>query len=317
MRKEVMFFIGKRLASATLIVVGVVLILFFMIHLAPGNPARILAGFDATPEVVHQIEVKYGLDKDLLTQLTMYLSNMMRLDLGTSIMSQRPVSEEIMARLPNSILLATSAIALAVLISLPTGVYAAARAGSRFDSLVTAFTSIGVALPTFWTGLMLILLFAVELRVLPAGGIGGPQHLILPSITMAIPISAPIIRVTRNAALEVMDKPFVKLAISKGLSERQVLMKHVLKNALIPAVTIIGLQFGVLIRSAVITETVFAWPGIGKLLVDAIFARDYPLVQGTVFVIALIYVAINLGLEISYLAIDPRLRSGVGAGRWS
>ncbi|MCD6323865.1 MAG: ABC transporter permease [Desulfurococcales archaeon] len=311
MNLKPLFFIGKRLASMALIVVGVVIILFFLLHLAPGNPAQILAGFQATPEVVHQIEVKYGLDKPLYVQLMTYLTNMIRLDLGTSIMSQRPVTDEIMARLPNSLMLATVAIVEAIAISLPLGVLAAAKAGSRFDAAVTAFTSIGVALPTFWTGLMLMLLFAVELHLLPAGGIGGPQNFILPSITMAVPISAPIIRVTRNAALEVLEKPFVKLAIAKGLSMREVLMKHVLKNALIPAVTLIGLQFGVLIRSAVITETVFAWPGIGKLLVDSIFARDYPLVQGTVFVIAIIYVAINLALDVAYVVIDPRLRSGV------
>jgi len=315
MNAEPLFFVVKRLASMASVVIGVVIILFFLLHLAPGNPAMILAGFDATPEVVHQIEVKYGLDKPLAMQLITYLENMLRFDLGTSIMSGRPVAEEVMARLPNSLLLATVAILEAVTISLPLGVLAAARAGSKFDAAVTAFTSVGVALPTFWTGLMLMLLFAVELHLLPAGGVGGPQNLVLPSITMAIPISAPIIRVTRNAALEVLEKPFVKLAIAKGLSMREVLMKHVLRNALIPAVTLIGLQFGVLIRSAVITETVFAWPGIGKLLVDSIFARDYPLVQGTVFVIALIYVAINLALDVAYVIIDPRLRSGVGT-RW-
>ncbi len=314
MNLKPIFFIVKRLASMSLVVIGVVVILFFLLHLAPGNPAQILAGFEATPEVVHQIEVKYGLDKPLPIQLLTYLTSMIRLDLGTSIMSQRPVSEEILARLPNSLLLATVSISEAIAISLPLGVMAAAKAGSKFDAAVTAFTSVGAALPTFWTGLMLMLLFAVELHLLPAGGTGGPQNLILPSITMAIPISAPIIRVTRNAALEVMEKPFVKLAVAKGLSTSEVLMKHVLKNALIPAVTLIGLQFGVLIRSAVITETVFAWPGIGKLLIDSIFARDYPLVQGTVFVIALIYVAINLALDVAYVAIDPRLRSGVNSG---
>ena len=297
----------------TSIVIGVTIILFVMLHAAPGNPAQILGGFDATPEVIRQIEAKYGLDDPLPVQFARYMSGMLRLDLGRSIMSGRPVSEEIMARLPNSLLLASVTIAISAAVSLPLGVLAASRRGGRLDSMVTAFTSIGVALPTFWTGLIFILVFAVELKLLPAGGIGGPQHLVLPAITMAIPVSAPIIRVTRNAALEIMEKPFVKLAVSKGLSRAEVLMKHVLKNALIPAVTLIGLQFGALVRSAVITETVFAWPGIGKLLVDAIFARDYPLVQGTVFVIALMYVAINTGLDIAYAVIDPRLRSGVRA----
>lgn len=305
------FFILKRAASMALVVIGVTIILFFMLRLAPGDPARTLAGLDATPEVVEEIREKYGLNEDLMTQLVRYLTSMLRLDLGTSIRSGRPVTEEIMARLPNSILLASTALAISVAISLPLGVAAAAKAGSKLDHAITAFTSIGVALPTFWTGLMLMLLFAVELKLLPAGGIGGPQHLILPSITMAIPISAPLIRVTRNASLETMNKTFVKLAISKGLSDAHVLTKHVLKNALIPVITLIGLQFGAMIRSAVITETVFAWPGIGKLLVDAIYARDYPLVQGTVFVIALIYVLINLGLDAAYVAIDPRIRSGV------
>ncbi len=305
--------IARRVAAMTSIVIGVTIILFVMLHAAPGNPAQILGGFDATPEVIRQIEAKYGLDDPLPVQFARYMSGMLRLDLGRSIMSGRPVSEEIMARLPNSLLLASVTIAISAAVSLPLGVLAASRRGGRLDSMVTAFTSIGVALPTFWTGLIFILVFAVELKLLPAGGIGGPQHLVLPAITMAIPVSAPIIRVTRNAALEIMEKPFVKLAVSKGLSRAEVLMKHVLKNALIPAVTLIGLQFGALVRSAVITETVFAWPGIGKLLVDAIFARDYPLVQGTVFVIALMYVAINTGLDIAYAVIDPRLRSGVRA----
>lgn len=304
------FFIIKRVASILLILFGVTIILFFMLHLAPGDPARILAGLDASPEVVQQIRHKYGLDKDLGTQLLIYLSNMVRLDLGTSIKYGVPVALIIMERLPNSVLLAAVSIALAAAIAIPLGMIAAHRAGSRLDHFVTVFTSVSAALPTFWTGLLLMLLFAVELKLLPAGGIGGPEHVILPAVTIAIPISAPIARVARNSALEIMNKSFIKLAISKGLSEAQVIRKHVLKNILIPVITLVGLQFGTVIRSAVITETVFAWPGIGKLLVDSISARDYPMVQGVVFVVALIYALINLGLDLTYLAIDPRIRHG-------
>ncbi len=303
-------FIIKRAASMALIVVGVTIILFFMLRLAPGDPARILAGLEATPEVVQEIREKYGLDQDILTQLTRYLASMLRLDLGTSIKYGVPVTDVIMTRLPNSILLAAASLALATAIAVPLGMIAALKAGSRIDHAITVYTSVGAALPTFWTGLLLMLLFAVQLRILPAGGIGGPEHLVLPAITIAIPISAPIARVARNAALEVMNKAFVKLAISKGLSEAQVLTRHVLKNTLIPVITLIGLQFGTVIRSAVITETVFAWPGIGKLLVDSISARDYPMVQGVVFFVALIYVLINLALDVAYAAIDPRIRRG-------
>ena len=306
-------FIIKRAASMALIVVGVTIILFFMLRLAPGDPARILAGLEATPEVVQEIREKYGLDQDILTQLTRYLASMLRLDLGTSIKYGVPVTDVIMTRLPNSIILAAASLALATAIAVPLGMIAALKAGSRIDHAITVYTSVGAALPTFWTGLLLMLLFAVQLRILPAGGIGGPEHIILPAITIAIPISAPIARVARNAALEVMNKAFVKLAISKGLSEAQVLTRHILKNTLIPVITLIGLQFGTVIRSAVITETVFAWPGIGKLLVDSISARDYPMVQGVVFFVALIYVLINLALDVAYAAIDPRIRRGGAA----
>lgn len=303
-------YIIKRFFGIILVVLTVSVFMFILLRSIPGDPARLLAGFDAPPEVVEQIRAKYGLDQPLVNQLFTYVSNLLRLDLGNSIRMDTPVAQEVLSRLPNTIYLAIASLSLALLVGVPLGAYAALKKDSKFDYAVTALTSLGIAMPTFWLGLMLILLFSVTLKLLPAGGSGTPSHIILPSITLALPVMSPIIKTTRFTVLELLNEDFVKIARAKGLKWRKVLFRHVLRNALVPVTTVAGLQLGNLMRGAVITETVFAWPGVGRLVVDAIFARDYPLVQGAIFVLALIYATINFGVDILYSALDPRIRVG-------
>jgi len=301
-------YILKRLVGVFFVVLSVTLILFILIRSVPGDPARVLAGFDAPPDVVEEIRRRYGLDRSLPEQLVMYMINLMKLDLGKSIRTDAPVVYEVMARLPNTVVLAVVSMAIALAVGIPLGTLAAIKRETWVDYVITSLTVLGTSIPTFWLGLMLILLFAVQLRLLPAGGSGTPAHIILPAVTLALPMSAPIVRATRSSVLEVLNQDFVRAARSKGLGEGKVLFKHVLRNALIPVTTIAGLQLGNLMSGAVITETVFAWPGVGRLVVDSIFARDYPMVQGAIFIFAIIYALINLVVDILYVVIDPRIR---------
>jgi len=308
----VKFFV-KRLIGVAVVVLSVSIFMFLLLRSVPGDPARLLAGFDAPPQVVEQIRERYGLSDPLPVQLLKYLENLLTFNLGTSIRTDSPVLSEIASRLPYTIYLSAASLLIAVAAGVPLGIYAALKKDSFIDYIATALTSLGTAMPTFWLGLMLILLFAVQLKILPAGGADSPSSILLPSLTLSLPVMAPIVKTTRFAFLEVLKEDFVKLAKAKGLRRRTVIFKHVLKNAMIPVITVIGLQLGNLMRGAVITETVFAWPGVGRLVVDSIFARDYPMVQGAIFVLALIYAFINLAVDSLYAAVDPRIRLGGGA----
>ncbi|MCI4396348.1 MAG: ABC transporter permease subunit [Desulfurococcales archaeon] len=303
-------FFGKRLIGVAVVVISVSIFMFVLLRSIPGDPARLLAGFDAPPEVVEQIKERYGLNDPLPVQLIKYLENLFTLNLGTSVRTDSPVIVEILHRLPYTLYLSAAALFIAVAIGVPLGAYAALKKDSPIDYFVTALISVGTAMPTFWLGLMLILLFSVQLKLLPAGGAGNPSSIILPAITLSLPVMAPIAKTTRFTFLEVLKEDFVKLAVAKGLRRKTVIFKHVMKNAMVPVVTVLGLQLGNLMKGAVITETVFAWPGIGRLVVDSIFARDYPMVQGAIFVLALIYALINLAVDSLYAAIDPRIRLG-------
>ncbi|PUA33494.1 MAG: peptide ABC transporter permease [Zestosphaera tikiterensis] len=305
-------FLIYRIVGIFVTVVTIIAFLFLLLRSIPGDPARLLAGFDATPEVIEQIRMKYGLNKPLHEQLITYFLNVIRLDLGISIRTDTPVVSEVLSRLPNTLTLSFASLAIAVTIGLPLGAIAAVKKDSFVDLIATALVTLGTAIPTFWLGLMLILFFSVYLRVLPAGGTGTPTHIVLPAVTLSLPVMAPIIKTSRYATLEILSQDFVKLAKAKGLSNGVVLFKHVLRNTLIPVVTVVGLQLGNLMRGAVITETVFAWPGVGKLVVDAIFARDYPMVQGAIFILALLYASINFLVDLTYVVIDPRTRVGGG-----
>ncbi|TVR61590.1 MAG: ABC transporter permease [Spirochaetaceae bacterium] len=296
------------------VVLGVSIIVFSIIRMIPGDPARSIAGVNATPEFIQQVRVRYALDQPLPVQYGRFMADLLRGDLGNSIFSGRAVTTEIGERFPRTLLLATIALVIATMIGVSAGIVSATRRNSIFDNASMLVALVGVAAPVFWMALMLQLLFAVQLRLLPATGIGTIRHLILPSITLGTASAALMARITRSSMLDVLRQDFITTARSKGLSERLVVYKHALKNALIPVVTVLGLQFGILLGGAVLTETVFAWPGVGRLLVDAILRRDYPVVQGTVMLLAFLFVIINLVVDIVYAFLDPRIHYQSGTG---
>ncbi|MFO8059235.1 MAG: ABC transporter permease [Bacillota bacterium] len=323
-------YIPKRIIQMIPVVLGVSIIVFLIMHLAPGDPVALMFGLDAAanPELVAQIRQELGLDQPLYVQYFRFLGNLVRGDLGRSITTNRSVTGEIAARLPATLELAISATIIAVVVGIITGVLAATYRNSIFDYLSTLAALFGASIPSFWFGLMLMLVFAIILAVLPVSGRGGPivgtfvgvfggnpapfilalRHLILPAITLGLPSVALITRLTRSGMLEVLGEDYIRVARSKGLSERTVIFHHALRNAMIPVTTMIGLQFGYLLGGAVITESVFAWPGVGRLVVMAIQQRDYPLVQGNVMLMALIFVTINLLVDLFYSILDPRVR---------
>jgi peptide/nickel transport system permease protein len=298
----------KRLFSTIPVLIGISLLLFFMLRMLPGDPAQVLAGQMATPEEIENIRHQLGFDRPIYEQYAIYMGHLVRFDLGRSARTQNPVIEEIWARLPNTMLLAVVAIGLACLIGIPAGIISAVRPYSWIDYLVTISALFGLSMPVFWLGLMLIVVFSIILRWLPAGGTGGWQYVILPSITLASFVVAFIARMTRATMLETLAQDFTTTARSKGLPEKIIVIKHALRNALIPIITVVGLQFGLLLGGAVLTETVFAWPGIGRLIVDSILARDYPMIQGVILIFGLLYILVNLAVDLIYGFVDPRIR---------
>ncbi len=301
-------YIVRRLLTVMPTLLGVLLAVFLMVRLAPGDPAQLLAGEFATPETLADIRQRFGLDQPWHVQLGLYTLNVFKGDLGQSVRTRQPVTHELANYFPNTLQLALGAMTLALLLGIPAGIVAAIRPGTPFDLLVMLGALIGVSMPVFWFGLMAILIFAVQLGWFPVAGTGSLWHLVLPAITLSTGTTAILARMTRSAMLEVLSQDFIRTARAKGVAGRVVVFKHALRNALIPVVTIAGLQFGTLLEGAVITETVFAWPGIGQLLVGSILARDYPVVQGAVLLIATAFILINLVVDLLYGAIDPRIR---------
>jgi peptide/nickel transport system permease protein/oligopeptide transport system permease protein len=301
-------YVFKRFLSMIPVLLGISLLLFLMLRLLPGDPAQVLAGQMASPEDIAAIRTQLGLDRPIHVQYLAFLGRLVRLDLGRSARTQNPVIEEVWARLPNTLLLATVAIVLACLFGIPAGVISAVRPYSWVDYLVTIAGLFGMSMPVFWLGLMLVIVFSVILKWLPAGGIGSWQHVILPSVTLASFVTAFIARMTRSTMLETLAQDYTTTARSKGLKENVVVVKHALKNAMIPIITVVGLQFGLLLGGAVLTETVFAWPGLGRLIVDSILARDYPVIQGAILIFGLLYILVNLAVDLAYALIDPRIR---------
>jgi peptide/nickel transport system permease protein len=300
-------YIVRRLLLTIPVVFGVSLIVFSIIRLIPGDPARALAGVNATPEYIQQIRDRYGLDDPIHVQYGRFMKGLVTGDLGTSTFSRRPVTTEIGERFPRTLTLASISLLISTIVGVSAGIVSATRRNSLFDNVSMFVALVGVAAPVFWMALMLQLLFAVQLRWLPATGMGGIRHLILPAITLGMASAALMARITRSSMLDVLKQDFITTARAKGLAERVVVYKHALKNALIPVVTVLGLQFGILLGGAVLTETVFAWPGVGRLLVDAILRRDYPIVQGTVMLLAFLFVIINLVVDVIYAFLDPRI----------
>ena len=302
----VRFLVGRVLQ--TVLSMLVVISIVFVLTRLSGNPVNLLLDVNAT-ERDQEILTRYlGLDQPLPVQYAIYVKNLARGDLGQSILSRRPVAEHIWERLPATVELGFVAMFLSVLIGVPLGVYSAVRRGGIMDGAARVFAVLGQSMPTFWLGLMLILFFGVVLGLLPAGGRGGLEHLILPAFTLGYFTSAAILRLTRSAMLEVLGSDYIKFARLKGLHEQVVLWKHGLKNALLPVVTFAVMLFVQFLGGAVVTETVFAWPGLGRLILESITTRDYPIVQAGVLVLSALYLTGNLFVDVLYSYLNPRIR---------
>lgn len=304
-------YVAKRLLGLVPVLFGVVLLVFSILWLAPGDPVLALLGESAQGMSAAQVEElrrAYGLDRSFPEQFLDYLGDVVRLDLGTSLRSSQSVASEVLSRLPATLALAGSAMVVALLVGGSFGVLAAVYKGTWVDTVAIVVALLGVSVPVFWSGLLLMLVFSLQLGWLPASGSGTWRHLVMPAAAVGFSSAAFIARVTRASLIEALRQDYVRTARAKGVPEGRVRLKHALKNALLPVVTVVGLQFGGLLGGAVLTETVFAWPGVGRLLVDAIRSRDLPLVQGSVLFVAVAFIFVNLLVDLSYAALNPKVR---------
>jgi peptide/nickel transport system permease protein len=302
-----------RLLGTVPVLFGVTLLVFLMAWVTPGDPVVAMLGEASqgiSRQALEDLRRELGLDRPLPVQYLDYVGGLLRGDLGDSVRSRRPVLAEIRDRLPATIELALAALTIAVALGVTLGVLAAVRQRTWVDGAAIAVALVGVSIPVFWSGFLLMIVFALELGWLPASGRGTWRHLVLPAVTVGVSSAAFIARITRGAVLEALAQDYVRTAKAKGLAPRRVVVRHALRNALLPIVTVVGLQLGGLLGGAVLTETVFAWPGVGRLLVDAIVARDLPLVQGSVLVVSLLFIVVNLAVDLSYAAINPKVRYG-------
>jgi peptide/nickel transport system permease protein len=297
----------RRLAQLVPTVLAVSLIAFVLIRLS-GDPTALLLTPEATEAERRAFRDAHGLDRSMPVQYLVFLGNLLRGDLGTSFWQHEPALHVVLSRFPATLLLSATAIAIVVVLGLAVGVLAAVFRGTALDLLVMAGVGLGQSIATFWLGLMLILVFAVAIPLFPPSGYGSPSQLVLPAVTLAAYYVAVTTRLTRSGMLEVLGQDFIRTARAKGLTERVTVLRHGLRNALIPIVTVLGLQIGELLAGAVVTETVFAWPGVGTLVLDAITRRDYPVVQATIVLIALVYAVVNLAVDLLYGLLDPRVR---------
>lgn len=303
-------YILKRLLMMIPVLLGVSLVVFTMMFFTPGDPARIILGADAKQADIENKREELGLNEPFITQYVNYVKNIVtKGDFGTSYSTGRPVTEEIVQRFPTTLRLAGMSILLSVIIGIPAGIIAATKQYSAFDHIGTLISLIGVSMPPFWMGLVLIILFSVTLGWLPASGFYGPAYWILPTITVGTASAATIMRMTRSSMLEVVGQDYMRTARAKGVSERIAILKHALYNALIPIITVVGLQFGGLLGGAVLTESIFSIPGIGKLMVDSIKEKNFPMVQGGVLFIAIVFSFVNLAVDLLYAYVDPRIKS--------
>jgi peptide/nickel transport system permease protein len=301
------YFILRRLLQAIAVIFGVTLVTFMLMHLT-GDPVGLMLPDDATPEDHERIRRLLGLDDPLPVQFARFLSGAVRGDFGQSIRQGEPALQLVLERLPATIELTLAAMLIAVLVAFPAGIIAASRRGGIVDQAVMMFALVGQSVPNFWLGIMMILFFSVSLEWLPPFGRGGPENLIMPALTLSTYSMARTARLVRSGMIEVLSQDYVRTARAKGLGERLVLQRHALKNALIPAVTVLGLDLAYLLGGAVITEVIFAWPGVGRLTVNAIYARDYPIVQAAVFVVAVGYTTINFFVDVLYAYLNPKVR---------
>ncbi|HEV7308052.1 ABC transporter permease [Ensifer sp.] len=309
-------YIFQRLMGMIVVMAIVVTIVFVIVRVTPGDPAAVMLGPEATQEDIAELRTRLGLDQSLGLQYVYYIGQLLQGDLGQSIFLNQPVTSALAERAEPTFFLTLFSILIACAIALPIGIYAAYRRGSFVDQAATTLAMLAASIPSFWLGLILIQILAVRLGWFPVSGYGGPgssfaermYHLTLPAIALGVVSSALILRFTRASMLDVLGDDFIRTARAKGLGERKVVMKHALKNALIPILTIIGLTAAVLISGAVVTETVFGLPGVGNLVVSAVLRRDYPVIQGALLVIAALYVLINFAIDMLYLLVDPRVR---------
>ena len=300
-------FIARRLLQSVVVLLGIITLVFFLMRLA-GDPAVIMMPAEASAEQIDAYRKAMGLDRPLAEQYWTYLTNVVRGDFGMSLRFRQPAMELVLERVPATIQLAVSALAVGMLVGIPMGFFSALRRETVVDSLFKALALLGQSMPGFWLGIMLILVLSLHLGLFPTGGRGDPSYLVLPAITLGANAMASIARLTRSAMLEIIHKDYIRTARSKGLPERLILFRHAFKNAAIPVVTIMGIQLGGLLGGAVVTETVFSWPGIGRLAINSIYNRDYAVVQAAVFMTAVFFVFINFVVDLVYGFLDPRIR---------
>jgi ABC-type dipeptide/oligopeptide/nickel transport system permease component len=301
-------FFVYRLLSAVPVVLGVAVMVFLLLHLVPGDPVELMLGDSARAADREALRRSLGLHQPVSVQFFDYFSGLARFDLGESLFSRRPVSDVLLERLPATLELAAAALLFALLLALPLGVMAARYRNRPADSVAMSFSLLGVSMPNFWLGPLLILVFSLWLGLTPVSGRSGVASLILPAVTLGTALAAVLARMVRSSLLEVLGEDFIRTGRAKGLSESAVLWRHALRNAWLPVLTLLGLQLGTLLGGAVITESVFSWPGLGSLMVEAIQKRDYPVVQGCVLLVSLAYVLVNMLTDLLYVWVDPRIR---------
>jgi peptide/nickel transport system permease protein len=301
-------YLFRRLLLTIPVLLGVATLVFALIHLVPGDPAQAMLGEGASQDEVNKLRHSLGLDRPLVTQYKAFLGGIARGDLGTSFRYNTPVTAQLREKFPNTARLALAAMLVALVVAIPLGIIAAVFRGTFIDHAAMTLSLVGISMPNFWLGPLLAILFAVRLGWLPVSGTGGLSHLVLPAITLGAALAAILARMTRASVLEELRELYVLAARARGLSGVRAVVRHAFRNSLIPIVTIIGLQFGAVLTGTIITETIFAWPGIGRLLIQAINFRDYPLVQGCILFISVTYVAMNLLTDLTYSLLDPRIR---------
>jgi len=301
-------FLVRRALLTIPVLLGVATLVFSLIHLVPGDPAQAMLGDGASPQDIAELRTNLGLDRPLTSQYAAFLRHAVTGDLGKSFRTGQPVTQMIAERVPATAELALAAMTVAILLALPLGIIAAVRKNTFVDHAAMTFSLAGISIPNFWLGPLLAIVFAVELGWLPVSGRGTAAHLVLPAISLGLALSAILARMTRASLLEELGELYVRAARARGVSPATAVLSHALRNSLIPLVTIVALQFGAVLTGAVITETIFAWPGIGRLLIQSIGFRDYPMVQGCILLIAVTYVSVNLVTDVLYGVLDPRIR---------
>ena len=301
-------YIIKKLLLMIPVLLGLTIIVFLILHLAPGDPVHQVVGPNVTPEVYENVRRSMGLDRPLIIQYFDYLGNLLKGDLGSSILQHRPVADIVMERFPITIGLGVRALLLSFLIAVPVGIIAAVNRNKLLDYFAMTFALVGISMPTFWFGMLLLYFFAYKLRLFPISGYGTWKHLMLPVITMGLTDAAVIARMMRSSMLEVIGQDYIRTARAKGLKEKVVTNKHALKNALIPVITLLGMRMGWIVGGSVTLEIIFSIPGLGRTMVDSIFSRDYPVVQGSILILAASVMISNLIADILYAVVDPRIR---------